>query len=109
MRAPANFTLAVNRQLSLKAPPLLFSQLVVDVGRSDRGMTGRNADLIELVDDIARGVKARDAGALVIVRLDVSELVALGAKRRCKVRANFAAQRGIEHVHFDFPPVLEHS
>ena len=64
------FRVDVKRNSGSTAHPVLavgLAQVIVDVGRSDCRVAECDGDLIDLVDDVSSGVKARDGGSLMRV------------------------------------------
>ena len=61
-------------------------------------MAGCDADLMQVGDDIARRIEARNGGLLAVVNVEVAEIGATRAERGREIGAHVAAERRIEHV-----------
>ena len=66
--------------------------------RGDGGVAGGDAELVQVRDDVARPEQTFDAGALVVVDLQIADIGAVRAERRRKVGADRAAHRRIKRV-----------
>ena len=58
--------------LSRRVFAVCFAQAVVDMGRGDRGMSGRDRDLMQFIHHIARCVYSADCCTLMLVRDDAA-------------------------------------
>lgn len=59
------------------------------------------------MNHIARGINAESIGLLVRICPDVTVRVEKNIKAACQLRANFAAERGINHVEGDAGAVVK--
>ena len=75
-------------------------QAVVDAGRRDGGVSFRDAELMQVGNDITGGVKSFDAGLLLVIDLDQPDLVAARPERAREFRVHVAAEHRIEHIEF---------
>src|ERR1041384_417750 len=73
-------------------------QPVMDCGRGQGGMAGRNSDLMQIAHDIADRVKTVDAALLMLIHNQGADRSAARAERGRKPRARLATKDWIKQV-----------
>jgi hypothetical protein len=74
------------------------AQLVVNIGRRDRGFSSGYYDLIQASYEIAHGIESRDRGELVMAHPDGAVIIQIRARRRRQLILWMAAKGRITHI-----------